>query len=164
MPDLRFRSVLFARMLLLGAFALLSACGKSIAPENASFSTQPLLDPNTASVEQLQGINGVSAELAEAIINARPIASNSALHAVLGDAVNESNQFDIYSAVAVKVPLNSGVADDIRLIPSTLGQNHFIHEFQEYRPYTSIEQFIKEMNKYVSEEEAQFLARYVILD
>jgi hypothetical protein len=37
------------------------------------------------------------------------------------------------------------------------------HEFEEYRPYTSFEQFRKEIGKYVSREEVARLERYVAL-
>jgi hypothetical protein len=39
-----------------------------------------------------------------------------------------------------------------------------LREFKEYRPYTSIEQFRREMGKYASDEEVARLERYVIID
>jgi len=164
MTELSTRPNLRGMLLLLVACTVLIACGKSVAPENASFTTQALIDPNTASEASLKSVPGVNAELAAAIIASRPYASQTALHKVLGTAVTESNQFDLYSNLFVKMGLNSAAAEDIKLIPSTLSPGHLAHEFEEYRPYTSVEQFIKEMSKYVSAEEAAFLARYVILD
>jgi hypothetical protein len=38
-----------------------------------------------------------------------------------------------------------------------------LHEFQEYRPYESMEQFMREIGKYVDEGELARLARYVTL-
>ena len=35
------------------------------------------------------------------------------------------------------------------------------HEFEEYRPYTSMAQFRREIGKYVDEDEVERLARYV---
>ena len=35
------------------------------------------------------------------------------------------------------------------------------HEFEEYRPYTSMEQFRREIGKYVNEDEVARLERYV---
>ena len=37
------------------------------------------------------------------------------------------------------------------------------HEFEEYRPYTSMEQFRKEIGKYVDEKELARLERLVYL-
>jgi len=38
------------------------------------------------------------------------------------------------------------------------------HEFEEYRPYKSMEQFQREIGKYVDKEELARLTRYVRLD
>jgi DNA uptake protein ComE-like DNA-binding protein len=38
------------------------------------------------------------------------------------------------------------------------------HEFEEYRPYTSLEQFRREIGKYVDAKEVARLERYVTLD
>jgi hypothetical protein len=64
----------------------------------------------------------------------------------------------------VKVDLNSGSNADYRLIPTTMSPGRLAHEFEEYRPYTSIEQFNREMSKYVSAEEVAFLSRYVTIN
>ena len=37
------------------------------------------------------------------------------------------------------------------------------HEFEEYRPYTSIEQFRREIGKYVDSTEVARLERYVTI-
>jgi hypothetical protein len=38
------------------------------------------------------------------------------------------------------------------------------HEFDEYRPYTDMEQFRREIGKYVDEDEVARLEQYVVLD
>ena len=38
------------------------------------------------------------------------------------------------------------------------------HEFEEYRPYESMDQFSREMSKYVSDGEVAYLTRFVTLD
>jgi len=37
------------------------------------------------------------------------------------------------------------------------------HEFEEYRPYTSIEQFRREIGKYVDKAEVARLEKYVMI-
>jgi hypothetical protein len=37
------------------------------------------------------------------------------------------------------------------------------HEFEEYRPYTGMEQFRREIGKYVDDEEVARLERYVMI-
>ena len=39
-----------------------------------------------------------------------------------------------------------------------------LHEFKEYRPYRAIEQFRREIGKYVDEQEVARLERYVTLN
>lgn len=128
------------------------------------FVTAALIDPNTAAADVIAAIPGVDAELAQRVISGRPYPTPSALHAVLEDAVSESELRTIYSVMFVKVDLNTGSNADYQLIPSTLSPRHLAHEFEEYRPYSSMEQFSREMSKYVSAEEAAFLQRYVSIN
>ena len=41
--------------------------------------------------------------------------------------------------------------------------NRMLHEFKEYRPYKAIEQFRREIGKYVSKDEVARLERYVVV-
>ena len=47
-----------------------------------------------------------------------------------------------------KLDLNTASAAELQTIPGMT--NRMVHEFEEYRPYQSIQQFRKEMAKYVS--------------
>lgn len=129
-----------------------------------TFVTAALINPNTASADVIAAIPGVGAELAQQVISGRPYATPSALHAVLIDAVDENELNTIYNAMFVTVDLNTGSNADYRLIPTTMSPGKLAHEFEEYRPYSSIEQFSREMSKYVSAEEVAFLRRYVTID
>lgn len=129
-----------------------------------ALNTAALIDPNTASVGVIATIPGIDAELAQQIISGRPYATPSELHAVLNDAVDEGQLKTIYSAMFVKVDLNNGSNADYQLIPTSLSPRKLAHEFEEYRPYDSIEQFGREMSKYVSAEEVAFLQRYVTIN
>jgi hypothetical protein len=51
--------------------------------------------------------------------------------------------------------------EDILSIPGT--GERTLREFKEYRPYTSIEQFRREIGKYVDQKEVARLERYVTL-
>lgn len=125
------------------------------------FTTAALIDPNTADADVMTAIPGIDAELAEQIISGRPYATPTELHAVLKEAVAETDLKVIYSAMFVTVDLNTGNNADYQLIPTTLSPRKLAHEFEEYRPYDSMEQFSREMSKYVSAEEVAFLERYV---
>jgi len=64
--------------------------------------------------------------------------------------------------VFVPINLNTASDEDILSIPG-LGQR-MLHEFKEYRPYRSIEQFRREIGKYVSAKEVARFERYVTLN
>ena len=64
--------------------------------------------------------------------------------------------------VFVPINLNTASDADILTIPG-LG-NRMLREFKEYRPYKNIEQFRKEIGKYVNAKEVARLERYVTLN
>ena len=64
--------------------------------------------------------------------------------------------------VFVPLKLNSASAEAFLTIPGMT--NRMVHEFEEYRPYTSIEQFRREIGKYVDAKEVARLESYVTLE
>ena len=150
------------------ALLFFSACSpesEAVTEEVAeTFATAALIDPNTASADVIAAIPGIDAELAQQVIAGRPYATPTELHAVFKDAVDENELKTIYSAMFVTVDLNTGSNADYQLIPTSLSPGKLAHEFEEYRPYSSMEQFSREMSKYVSAEEVAFLRRYVTIN
>jgi radical SAM superfamily enzyme with C-terminal helix-hairpin-helix motif len=124
----------------------------------------PLVDPNTASEAELNAVPGLADTAVAAIMAGRPFATPTALHAAISDGLSEDDQQSIYRALFIKVGLNSGAEEGYKLIPSTMSPRKLAHEFEEYRPYESMDQFRREMAKYVSDEEVAYLSRYVTLD
>ena len=183
MPTLQSRNILsFA-----AALALIAACGGESTPaevaepaaeqvaeaieeaapaeeESSAFPTADLIDPNTASEEDLAEVAGMTESAAAAIIAGRPFATPTEMDAAIGDALDDDGRKAVYAHVFIKVGLNSGAEDDYKLIPSSLRPGHLAHEFEEYRPYDSMEQFSREMSKYVSADEVVYLERFVTLD
>lgn len=116
-----------------------------------------LLNANEATAEQLAAIAGRAA--ADGIVAARPFARVAGLHAVVSEHVTEDGLDAVYGALWVPIDLNSASAEEILLIPGV--GDRMLHEFEEYRPYTSMAQFRREIGKYVDDEELERLARYV---
>jgi len=136
-----------------------------MAKSNAvDFVTVELIDPNTATEEELSAIEGLNDAGVQAILANRPFATPTEFVEALGDEVSEEDKFSVFSEVFVKVNLNRGEAEDFMLVPTTLTPDHIAREYQEYRPFDSVEYFRREMGKYVSEKETAFLARYIIID
>ena len=68
----------------------------------------------------------------------------------------------LYGKLFIPINLNTALREDILLIPGV--GRRMAHEFEEYRPYSSMEQFRREIGKYVDEEEVARLEMYVTLD
>lgn len=66
------------------------------------------------------------------------------------------------SAPTAKLNINTASgADFLRAIPN-LG-NKMVHEFEEYRPYSSIQQFRKEIGKYVDQNQVAEYEKYIFV-
>ena len=72
------------------------------------------------------------------------------------DEVNRLKQY-----VFIPINLNTASDEDILSIPGA-GQK-MVHEFKEYRPWKTKEQFDKEIGKYVGPKETARLWRYVVI-
>lgn len=68
---------------------------------------------------------------------------------------------DASGAVIVPININTATDAEILRIPG-VGQR-MLREFKEYRPYTSIEQFRREIGKYVDKAEVARLEKYIVI-
>jgi len=118
-----------------------------------------ILDANSATADELLDIGENAAAV---IVAGRPFKTIGDLNEALGSSMSEDDLEALYGKVFVRIDLNSASREDILLIPGVGGR--MAHEFEEYRPYTSMEQFRREMGKYVDDEEVTRLAMYVSLD
>jgi DNA uptake protein ComE-like DNA-binding protein len=121
-----------------------------------------LLNANTASESELAALPILSDAQVSSILANRPYATWGALNAVLSTGLGEEQLEELYGSLFVPLKLNSASDDDIKLIPGV--GNRMAHEFEEYRPYTSMEQFRREIGKYVDEAEVSRYEQYVMLD
>ncbi|MDA0678992.1 MAG: helix-hairpin-helix domain-containing protein [Proteobacteria bacterium] len=121
-----------------------------------------ILNANTATAEELAAIPEMDEFLVQAVINNRPFGTISALNERLGADLSDEELQGLYAHVFVPINLNTADESDILLIPGV--GSRMAHEFEEYRPYTSIEQFRKEIGKYVDEAEVARLEQYVTLE
>ena len=80
---------------------------------------------------------------------------------VLAKSLSEKQRDSVYAAVFIPIDLNTATGDEILLIPGV--GSRMRHEFEEYRPYTSIEQFRREIGKYVDKVEVARLEKYVAI-
>jgi len=121
-----------------------------------------MLDPNTATREQLLAVPGVAGHVADAIVGGRPYADMRALNTLLVAHVPDSAaRKTIYGRVWKPIDLNTASDEEILLIPGV--GRRMLHEFKEYRPYKAIEQFRREIGKYVDKTEVARLEQYVTI-
>ncbi len=120
-----------------------------------------VLDANTASESALLPLPHISPSLARAIVELRPFKSVRDLDALL-QSLSRQQRVDLYGRLFVPVNLNTATDAEILTIPG-VGQR-MLREFKEYRPYTSMAQFRREIGKYVSRQEVARLERYVVLN
>jgi DNA uptake protein ComE-like DNA-binding protein len=119
-----------------------------------------MLDPETSSRDELAAVPGMTPEIADAVIAARPYSSMTALDKALG-SMSETQKDTVFAHVWKPIDLNTATDEEILLIPG-IG-DRMLREFKEYRPYTNIEQFRREIGKYVDETEVTRLERYVTI-
>ena len=119
-----------------------------------------LLDANAASEEALAA--AADAGTAASIVAARPFSTIGELNTLLSASMSEDELEALYGKLFVPINLNTASEADILLIPG-VGRK-MAHEFEEYRPYSSMEQFRREIGKYVDDDEVARLEMYVTLD
>jgi DNA uptake protein ComE-like DNA-binding protein len=120
-----------------------------------------MLDPNAASREQLVAIPGMTAPAADALVAGRPYATMVRADSVLAAHLDSTQREQVYARVWQPIDLNSASGAEILLIPGVGARMQ--HEFEEYRPYRGIEQFRREIGKYVDSAEVARLERYVTI-
>ena len=126
----------------------------------AATTTEGVLDASTATAEQLAAA-GLGAEAAAAIVAGQPYDSVSAFHAKLMESMSADEAAAVLETVFVPVNLNSASEADIKLIPGMTEKME--HEFMEYRPYADMDEFNREIGKYVDETEVARFRQYVTL-
>jgi DNA uptake protein ComE-like DNA-binding protein len=117
---------------------------------------------NTATREEIQLIPGVGDRMTREFLEYRPYKALAQFHREIGKYVDDKELARLEQYVYVPINLNTASDADILTIPG-LG-NRMLREFKEYRPYKAMEQFRREIGKYVSKEEVARFERYVTLN
>jgi DNA uptake protein ComE-like DNA-binding protein len=117
---------------------------------------------NNASDEEILLIPGTGNRMLREFKEYRPYKTLAQFRKEIGKYVNEKEVARLEQYVFVPVNLNTGSDEEILSIPGA--GKRMLREFKEYRPYTNIEQFRKEIGKYVDKKEVARLERYVTLN
>ena len=128
------------------------------------------VDPSTADAATLQQLPGVDEEIATALAGGQPYSDDAAFLAALGQHVSaeQAAAAGAYLASTAgaeaawpKFNLNTAAAEQFLTIPGV--GDRMVDEFFEYRPYTSIEQFRREIGKYVEDNVVAGYEAYVFV-
>ena len=117
---------------------------------------------NTAPSDEIMLIPGAGKKMAHEFEEYRPWKSWAQFDREIGKYVGKDEVARLAQYCFIPIKLNTASDEDILSIPG-VGQK-MLHEFKEYRPYKSMEQFNKEIGKYVGAKEVNRLARYVTIE
>ena len=117
------------------------------------------MDLNDVTNEEILLIPGVGNRMLHEFEEYRPYIALLQFHREIGKYVDDEELARLAQYVYVRIDLNSASQEEILSIPGVGPRMQ--HEFEEYRPYTAMAQFSREIGKYVDDEEVNRLARYV---
>jgi len=127
----------------------------------ADTATSGVLNANEATAEELASAPGMTQELADAVVAGRPYASADAFNTRLLETLSQDEANSVLESVFVPVNLNTATREDIQRIPGMT--DRMVGEFLEYRPYENMDEFNREIGKYVDEDEVARFRNYVTL-
>jgi DNA uptake protein ComE-like DNA-binding protein len=122
---------------------------------------QGLIDPNIAAEKDLLALPHLNATIVKGLIERRPFLSMTDLNAFLSASLKKEQLTELYAKMWVHLNLNSATREELLLIPG-MGAR-MVREFFEYRPYKSLDQFRREIGKYVDQKEVARLEQYVFV-
>ena len=120
------------------------------------------LNLNTASKQEILLIPGMGERMLHEFEEYRPYKAMAQFRREIRKYVDDKELARLEQYVFVPLSLNTATDEDIQSIPGV--GKRMLHEFKEYRPYKSMEQFRREIGKYVSDRELARLERYVTLN
>ena len=120
------------------------------------------LNLNTASEQEILLIPGVGKRMLGEFLEYRPYKALAQFRREIGKYVDDKELARLEQYVFVPINLNTASDEDILSIPGV--GPRMLREFKEYRPYKSIQQFRREIGKYVDEKEVARLERYVTIE
>ena len=127
-----------------------------VATETAEVEVKVVLNANIATEADLNTL-GLSSDIVSQILEKRPFLNMKDL----GEILKAENTEELYQKIFVPLNLNTTTEADFMIIPGV--GKRMAHEFDEYRPYTSVKQFKREIGKYVDKNEVERYLNYVFV-
>ncbi len=124
--------------------------------EKTNVENSIVLNANLATESELVKLE-ISPDLVSLILSNRPFLSIHDFNKVLANY----NKEELFKKIFVPLNLNTTNEKDFKMIPGV--GDRMAHEFEEYRPYSSIEEFKREIGKYVDDSEVIRYLNYVFV-
>ena len=124
-----------------------------------------LWDPinlNTATDQEILMIPGTGPRMLHEFKEYRPYVALAQFHREIDKYVDDAELARLEQYVFAPMNINTASDADLMTIPGFGAR--MLREFKEYRPYTTLEQFRREIGKYVNAKEVARLERYIKLD
>jgi DNA uptake protein ComE-like DNA-binding protein len=119
-------------------------------------------DANLISEADLGKLPHVTPALAKTVLAKRPFKTIKDLdNALAAGGLTKEQRTELYGKLFVPINLNTATDEEIQMIPGV--GTRMLREFKEYRPYTALAQFHREIGKYVDDKELARLEQYVFV-
>ena len=119
------------------------------------------INMNTATDAEILLIPNLGQRMLREFKEYRPYVGIAQFQREIGKYVNATELARLEQFVFVPMDLNTASDADLMTIPGFGAR--MLREFKEYRPYTNVAQFRREIGKYVDEKEVARLERYVVI-
>lgn len=114
---------------------------------------------NSATREEILLVPGIGPRMLREFLEYRPYKAMAQFRREMGKYVDDAEVARMEQYVFVPIDLNAATDADILTIPGV--GPRMLREFKEYRPWKTMEQFRREIGKYVDAKEVARLERYV---
>jgi DNA uptake protein ComE-like DNA-binding protein len=146
----------------------MTALDKVVAPHLAGDAKTELyrklfipINLNAATREEILLVPGVGSRMLREFLEYRPYAGMPVFEREIGKYVDAAEVARLAQYVYVPLDLNTATDAQFLTIPGV--GSRMVREFKEYRPWTSMEQFDREIGKYVPKSEVARLRRYMTI-
>jgi DNA uptake protein ComE-like DNA-binding protein len=116
---------------------------------------------NTATAEEIMLVPGAGKRMVREFAEYRPWKVWAQFDKEIGKYVSKEEVARLAQYCFIPLNLNTATDEEILSIPGA--GKRMVREFKEYRPWKTMEQFYKEIGKYVDDKEVKRLARYVAI-
>lgn len=117
--------------------------------------------PTLLSLSALVAVAACSSESRKAADTTVAAADTATAAPTAASTTPSTSTADANAAAIVPVNINTATDAEILRIPGV--GRRMLREFKEYRPWTSIEQFRREIGKYVDKAEVARLEKYIVI-